>query len=128
MVFGNVDPGFEGLIASFDWVFIVFKFWFEEFVDIIFPAFSVFQSLCLSYILNSNLGSIQQPFLTIFHSVMLRFPMPITISFLVGPVPASNLCVCHLLHCIFSASLYEINPIFIFNHNCVNLIVGIVFK
>ena len=43
--------------------------------------FSVFQWLCLSYILNSNRGSIQQPFSAIFHSVMLRFSVPISISF-----------------------------------------------
>ena len=39
-VFGYNDPSFVGLIAALDWVFIFFKFLFEEFVDIIFPSFS----------------------------------------------------------------------------------------
>ena len=36
-------------------------------------------------------------FLTIFHSVMLRFSVPISISFFVCSVPASNLCMFHLV-------------------------------
>ena len=43
--------------------------------------FSVFQSLCWSCILCSILVSIQQPFSAIFRSVMLRFWVPISISF-----------------------------------------------
>ena len=38
-VFDYADPCFVGLIAAFDWVFSIFKFLFEEFVDVIFPFF-----------------------------------------------------------------------------------------
>ena len=70
----------------------------------------------------------QQPFSAIFHSVMLRFSVTISISFFVSPVPASNLCAFHLFHGILSASFYVFNPIFFFNQCGINLIVGIVFK
>ena len=36
---GYADPCFVGLIAAFDWVFSIFKFLFEEFVDVIFQFF-----------------------------------------------------------------------------------------
>ena len=36
-------------------------------------------------------------FLTIFHSVMLQFSVPISISFFACSVPASNLCTFHLV-------------------------------
>ena len=81
-------------------------------------------TLCFFYILNSDLGSIQQPFSAIFHSVMLQFSVPISISFFVGPVPASNLCAFHLVHCICSASLYVIDPVFFFYRSCIHFLIG----
>ena len=90
--------------------------------------FSVFQWLCLSYILNSNLGSIQQPFSAVFHSVMLRFSVPISISFFVCPVPASNLCAFHLVQCVYSASLHVFDPVSLFNRNCIYFLIRVFFK
>ena len=58
---------------------------------------SVFQSLCWSYSLSSILGSIQQPVSAIFHSVMLRFAMPLSISCLWGLFP----------HRIFTHSIFS---------------------
>ena len=60
---------FSGL--GFQFIFFQFLFGIHWYHLPIF--FSDFQSLCLSYILNSDLGSIQQSFSIIFHSVMLQF-------------------------------------------------------
>ena len=34
------DPSFVGLVVAFKWICGVFKFLFEEFVNVIFPSFS----------------------------------------------------------------------------------------
>ena len=64
----------------------------------------------------------------LFHSVNSQFSVPISISFFVGPVPASDLCIFHLVQCIYNASLYVINPFFLFNRSCIHFLIRIVFK
>ena len=39
-VLGSVDPCFVGLVVAFNWICGIFKFLFEEFVNVIFPFFS----------------------------------------------------------------------------------------
>ena len=51
-----------------------------------------------------------------FHSdsVMWHFSSPVSISFFVSLVPASNLLISHLFFGFVSASLYVVHPIFFF--------------
>ena len=62
------------------------------------------------------------------HSVMWRFSVPVSISFFVSLVPASNLCAFHLFHGFICASFYVFNPVFFFNQCGINFNVGIVFE
>ena len=123
------DPCFVGLIAAFDWVFSIFKFMFEEFVGVIFQSFSWSPDRSVDPVSCAHfrvpISSLSQPS---YRLVTWRFSVPISISFFVSLVPASNLCVCHLFQSIFSASLYVFNPVFFFNQCDINLFVGIVFK
>ena len=48
--------------------------------------------------------------------------------FLEDPVQASNLCACHLVQCIYSASLYAIDPVFLFNRSWIHFLIWTVFK
>ena len=73
-------------------------------------------------------GSILQLSLTISHSVLLLFSAPVSLSFIVSLVPASNLRISHLFHGFVCASFYVLNPVFFFNLSCVKFFVGIVFK
>ena len=64
----------------------------------------------------------------IFHSVMLRFSMLISISFFVCFVPASNLCMFHLVNSVSCASSYVIDPILFFDLNRVNIFIRVFIK
>ena len=95
-VFGSVDPNVVVLNPSFDWFFIFFffKYLFEEFVDVVFPSFSlVYRSLCWSYILNSDLGSIQQLF---FNHLSLGDVALLSANF-------------HFIFCVFCSSIESLH-------------------
>ena len=101
-----VDPCFVDLVAAFGQVFCLFLNKFEELIDVIFPSL-VFHSLCWSCILSWILGSIQQLLSAISRSVMWLFSAPVSISFFVSLVPASNLRLFHL----FRGFLYPLNVV-----------------
>ena len=48
--------------------------------------------------------------------------------FLEDPFQVSNLCACHLVQCIYSASLYAIDPVFLFNRSWIHFLIWTVFK
>ena len=82
IVLGHVDPCFVGLVVAFDWISSIFKFLFEEFVNVIFPSFSWSPDRSVGpCILCSVQGSSQQPFSAICRLVKWRFTMPVSISF-----------------------------------------------
>ena len=124
-VFCCVDPWLFELVVAFNWVFGLI---FSSLRNSLMSSSHLLQLVWWSCIWSWVQGSILQHSLTISHSVRCFLSSAISISFFVSLVPTSNLRIFHLFHGIVCASLLVVNPIFFFNHCCVNFFVGIVFE
>ena len=120
-VSGSVDPCFVGLVAAFKWICGVFKFLFEEFVNVIFPSFSWSPDRSVGVVscaqFRVSVSSLS--FFAICGWVTWRYSVPVSISFL---------CVLfqHRIFALFTflwlnASLYVFNAVFFFSINVASI-------
>ena len=96
-VFGNVDPCFVGLVVAFDWISSIFKFLFEEFVNVIFPSFSKSPDRLLVLYLVLNSG---------FHSAAFLSHLSFGEVAILNGSPFHFLCVL-FQHRIFALSIFS---------------------